>query len=293
MPPAPPYSPPRLITNLADCYFYHVTDLPGHGVVGEDWDLRGGEDAYLGGVSFQDKRVLELGTASGYLCRHMESTGADVIGFDLAADGSWDLVPIAGLDVAAFGVERQKQIERLKNGWWLTHRLFGSKAKVVYGNVYAIPDAIGPVDIATFGAILLHLRDPFQALHSALRLTRETAIVTEVHPAQPAGSGLGSVAPAESSSALRRFVKRLLRKAGVISPAVAHPGCMYFLPDPQATDARASAAWWCFPPEVICRFLGVLGFEKQVVSEHLQTFRGKPTRLYTVVGTRTRKFVSD
>ena len=292
MTPEPPFSPPRLITNLADCYFYHVTDLPGHGVVGEDWDLRGGEVAYLGGVSFQGKRVLELGTASGYLCRHMECKGADVIGFDLAADGSWDLVPFAGLDVAAFGVERQKQIERLKNGWWLAHRLCGSKAKVVYGNVYAIPEAIGPVDIATFGAILLHLRDPFQALHSALRLARETVIVTEVHPAQPAGSGLGSVAPAESSSALRRLVKRLLRKAGVISPSAAHPGCMYFLPHPQATDARASAAWWCFPPEVICRFLGVLGFEKQVVTEHLQTFRGKRTRLYTVVVTRTRNFMS-
>ena len=46
-------------------------------------------------------------------------------------------------------------------------------------------------------------------------------------------------------------------------------------------------SWWCFPPEVICRFLGVLGFGDQVVTEHFQNYQGKRVRLYTVVGKRT------
>src|SRR5712675_3463859 len=93
------FAPPRSVTDISECYFYHVTDLPGYGQVGEEWDLRGREESYLGGVSFEGKRVLELGTASGYLCRFMESKGADVIGFDLPADRSWDLVPFAGMDL--------------------------------------------------------------------------------------------------------------------------------------------------------------------------------------------------
>ncbi len=235
--------------------------------MGGEWDLRGGEDAYLGGVSFAGKRVLEMGTASGYLCRHMESRGAEVVAFDLSSEQSWDLVPFAHLDMASLRTEITSHIHRLNNGWWLAHRLCRSKARVVYGNIYDVPAAIGPVDVATFGAILLHLRDPFHALHNALRLTRETVIVTEVHPDQPAGSGLGTVA--------------------TVRPG--HPGALYFLPDSRTTDPWTGATWWSLPPEAICRFLAVLGFEKTVVTEHEQSVFGKKARLYTVVGTRTRK----
>lgn len=261
-------APTRHVEDLADCYFYHVMNLPGHGVVGSEWDLRGREDDYLGGLSFQGRRVLELGTASGFLCHTMEAQGADVIGFDLSPEQSWDLVPFAGLDMRAFRARMKAHIEKLNNGWWFAHRVFESKARVVYGNIYDIPDAIGPVDIATFGAILLHLRSPFDALHSALRLTSETVVVTEVHPEQPADSPLGTVAKSHG-----------------------HPGTLYFLPDCHATDPNAAVTWWCLPPRVICQFLGVLGFERTTVTEHVQIFRGQPARMYTVVGTRTKGFI--
>lgn len=277
-------------------------DLPGYGEVGGEWDLRGGEESYFGGVSFQGKRVLELGTASGYLCRFMEGKGAEVIGFDLPTDGSWDLVPFAGLDITSSKLSMRKHVETLKNAWWFAHNLSGSRAKAVYGNIYDIPREIGPVDIATFGAILLHLRDPFQALYSALRLTRELVIVTEIHPDQSVGSGMGSAASSESP-ALRRYIKgfrrniglrrhviRLLRKTNVIPSVVEQPHrpCMYFLPNASAGEvAEQLGTWWTFPPEVIGRFLGVLGFGTQVVTEHFQTYRGKKVRLYTVVGKRT------
>jgi hypothetical protein len=266
------FSPPRDVTDVSHCYFYHVMDLPGYGTVGSEWDLRGGEEAYLGGVSFQGKRVLELGTASGYLCRYMESNGADVIGFDLSSELSWDLVPIAGLDITSFAARMKEHIETLKNGWWFAHRLLGSKARVVYGNIYDVPAAIGPVDIATFGSILLHLRDPFKALHSALRITREYAIVTELHPEQRSDSGPGTLAPQAPSE---------------VSSCVVPSGCMCFLPDPKTTDPGTAATWWCFSPGVICRFLAVLGFGDQVVTEHFQTYRGNRFRLYTVVAKRT------
>ena len=264
-----PFAPPRLVTDPAECHFYHREELPGLGLVGLEWDLRGVIDAYLGRVSFSGRRVLEMGTASGYLCREMEARGADLVAFDLSAEGSWDLVPFAGLDVSALRAQMKRHIHHLNNGWWLAHRLCGSKARVVYGDIYDVPASIGPVDITTFGAILLHLRDPFRALESALRLTHETVVVTEVHPEQPAGSALGSAVPRRSHPS-------------------AHSGAVYFLPDPESRNAEGATTWWSLPPEAIRRFLGVLGFGKTQVIEHEPLFKGKKARFYTVVGTRTR-----
>ena len=50
---------------------------------------------------------------------------------------------------------------------------------MVYGSIYDIPEEIGPVDVATFGCILLHLQNPFRALERAARLVKDTLIITE------------------------------------------------------------------------------------------------------------------
>jgi hypothetical protein len=287
----PLFAPERDGINLSECYFYHVTDLPGHGRVGGEWDLRGREAAYLGGVDFRGKRVLEVGTASGYLCRYMEGQGADVIGFDAAPEVGYDLVPFAHLDVDGFRPETREHIRHLINAWWLARKLFGSKARAVYGNVYAIPAEVGPVDVATVCAVLLHLRDPFHALYNALRLARETAIVTELHPTQPPESGLGSIIPPLPEPAPPGFLRRQFGTDPPTPPAP-FPGTAYFLPSQWVTSLHSCMAWWSFPPDVICRMLGVLGFEDTVVTEHTQLFQGKETRMYTVVGKRTRGSVA-
>ena len=65
--------------NIEDCYFYHTTDIPNYGTVDGEWDLRGNEDNYLGNVNFENKKVLDIGTASGHLCFYMEKMGAEVV----------------------------------------------------------------------------------------------------------------------------------------------------------------------------------------------------------------------
>lgn len=174
------YASPRMVTDLRECYFYHTMDIPGYGHVEGEWDLREGIRAYLGNVNVRRKRVLEIGTASGFACFHMEREGADVVAYDLSEDQAWDVVPFARLDHAAFLSKMKQHIRKLNNGFWLCHRALQSRSRLVYGSVYSVPDQIGPVDICTFGSVLLHLRDPFLALQKALRLTRETAIVTDV-----------------------------------------------------------------------------------------------------------------
>jgi hypothetical protein len=59
------FAVPREVKDAADCYFYYTMEVPGHGVMHGNWDLRRGVDAYLGNVAFAGQRVLEIGPASG------------------------------------------------------------------------------------------------------------------------------------------------------------------------------------------------------------------------------------
>jgi hypothetical protein len=167
---------------------------------------------------------------------------------------------------------------------------------VVYGRVYELPAAIGPVDVCTFGSILLHLRDPFLALANALRLTRETVVVTDcLHNLPWEDALMGRPAPAPPRSRLERAAGRISRWLGgrpAESPA-ARSGmipAMTFLADPAKPAAGNHLnSWWFFTPAVIQRMLGVLGFERTEVSYHRQRYQQQyDLPLYTVVGRRTR-----
>ena len=82
--------------------FHHHMDLPGLKEVGKGWDLRETIDDYLGHFDFRGKRVLDVGTASGFLTFEMEKRGAEVVSFDRANVADWQLVPFGakGFDVA-------------------------------------------------------------------------------------------------------------------------------------------------------------------------------------------------
>jgi hypothetical protein len=257
--PAPNvYAPPRIVDRLDECHFYHSFDLPEHGPVRGEWDLRSGIDRYLGKVDFRGKRVLDVGTASGFLAFWMESQGADVVGFDLSENHSWDRVPFGGSVDPREMARWSEHIRKTNNSFWYTHALLGSKAQMVYGTVYEIPDAIGPVDVATFGSILLHLRDPFLALQSALRLTTKTAIV------------------ADGFTTLRAIPMALL---GFLKPTAV------FLPNARKASPRDT--WWALPPRTIVEFLRILGFPHTHVTYHVQRYNRKRAFMYTVVGNRS------
>lgn len=252
------YAPPRAGLIPDDCIFYHTMDLPGIGSVSGPWDLRAGVRDYLGGVDVAGRRVLEMGTASGFVCFSMEAMGAEVIAYDLSDEQDWDIVPYAGQDTDETRATRRAVLRRLNNGWWLAHEKLGSRARVVYGSVYDVPAGIGPVDIVTYGAILLHVRDPFLALQMGSRLARETAIVTE--------------------------------QVSAWSDDANAPNTLRFVPNP-ATH-QPTETWWHIPPSTVQRMLGVLGFDSEV-SYHEQIQAGRPTKMYTVVGHRVRGAVAE
>ncbi len=255
-----PYAEPRLVTDPDDCFFYHTMEIPGHGLVQGQWDLRQGVEAYAGGVAYGGKRVLEVGTASGFLCYWMERQGAEVVAYDLSEDQAWDMVPFAAGSRQDFVSERRAMMRKFNNGWWFAHRAFRSEAKVVYGTVYEIPEAIGPVDISTYCSVLLHLRDPFQALYRGSLLTAGTMVVTDVIGPKAAGEAATRVA--ESELPVMRFI-------------------------PDFTTATPPDTWWFLSPGLVTAFLGVLGFEDSHVSYHVQGGALGDYELFTVVAHRT------
>jgi hypothetical protein len=229
-----PFAAPLHVESLADCYFYHSMSLPGVGEVAGEWDLRGREPDYLGHADFRGKRVLEMGTASGFLCFYMERQGAEVIGYDLSSSDGWDVVPYHGMppeQLQKIIAERKAHIARLNNGWWFAHRAYASHARVVYGSIYDVPESIGPVDVTTFTSILLHVRDPFRALEAGARLSRKTIVVTELIRE-------------------RRWLLGLAERLGMPYAR--------FLPNPQRNAPWET--WWSLTPEIVRRFVRVLGF---------------------------------
>lgn len=276
-----PFSPTIFIENIGDCDFYHVMEIPGHGVVEGQWDLRGSEAGYLGYVEFDKKRVLELGTASGFLCFHMENQGAEVVGFDLDDQYDWDIVPLQQYDYKEHLVRFKKHLKRLRKGFWFAHKAFTSQARMVYGTVYNIPETIGEFDICVVCAILLHIRDPFLALQNAAKMTRETIVVTDVLSQHPL------IFPPKSRlryllSAPKRKLLGIKKRGYGPEPAYAE-----FLPN--AATQEIKDAWWFLSPETVVRMLGVLGFEDSKVTYHSQKHSaGYPRDFFTVVAKRTQ-----
>ena len=237
------YAEPRQVTDVNQCAFYHHMDLPGIGEVGKGWDLRSTIDDYLGHFDFRGKRALDVGTASGYLTFEMERRGAEVVSFDMEDSGNWQLVPFHGLNTSKIQDNLQKELEPIRNSYWLAHRLLNSRAQVCYGDIYNIPDELGQFDVVVLGMVLPHLREPFHALAQISRLSRDAIIITQQSPPDP-------------------------------RPIAC------FIPNTQMNpnDMESYRAWWVFSDGCFREMLGILGFRIESINRynHLCTGRTPP-----------------
>jgi len=225
-------------------------DVPGHGTVQGEWDLRGLVNKYLGYYNFKGKRVLDVGAASGILSFHIEKQGAEVVSFDLSENFDWDIVPFFENDNDSAKSERRSHLRKINNGYWLCHEAFGSKARMVNGVVYDMPQAIGPVDVSVFGSILLHLRDPFLALENAARLTTESIIVSDLSP-------------------YGRFASRF-KKNPRFMPKSSEP-------------FGINDGWFRLPPLLIKEYLGILGFKRSTLTWNKFMYGQRERQIYTII----------
>jgi SAM-dependent methyltransferase len=240
------FAVPQKVKSIGDCYFYHTIDLPGHGVMNGDWDLRRGVDDYLGKVVFAGKRVLEIGPASGFLTFEMEKRGAEVASVEVTAEHGWDFVPYPASRLEEVFGPRRIVMERLKNSYWFSHAAQQSKAKVYYGDVYNLPSSLGTFDIAVMGAVLLHCRDPLRIVEQCAEKARSLIITDMFHP-DLEGAPICRLAPTPQNLLWH--------------------------------------TWWHFSTQFFSQFLAVMGLTTQL-STHQQYHRGRAHTLFTVVSQR-------
>lgn len=244
----PLFAEPRTVRDASECYFYHSMEIPGYGEVRGEWDLRARTPEYLGNVDFAGKRVLEIGPASGYLTFHMERQGAEVVCVDVDDSRPWDFVPQAGLIDARFIEDRRQHIARMKNGFWLAHRAFGSKARVHYGDPAARPAALGRFDIAVMANVLLHCRDAAGIVAECASVVDRTPIVTDW-----------------------KVIESDLPVAYLVPTA----------------ENRFADTWWAFSPPFFEQLFCVLGMPRVRSAPHEQLHAsGEMRPMYTVVGER-------
>ena len=253
------YTEPRCVTNVDECCFYHHMDLPGLKEVGKGWDLRKTIDDYLGRFDFRGKRVLDVGTASGFLTFEMENRGAEVVSFDIANGAHYQLVPFRakGFNVAKMQASFEKVVDPIHNGYWLAHRLLRSRARVYYGDIYNIPDEIGRFDVVLLGMILPHLREPFYALAQTARLSRDVVIITQQAPKDQVPIA-------------------------------------YFIPNTRMNpdDFEPYGAWWVFSEGCLREMLEVLGFKIESSTRQMHMCTGRdpasPEECLTIVARRVQ-----
>jgi SAM-dependent methyltransferase len=174
------YAEPRYVDDPATCVFYHVLDLPGIGTVKGYWDLRDRFDDYTGGVPLAGTRFLDVGSASGFLSFEAERRGAaEVVSFDSADPKMHAAVPYREIRTSTHPHPVIPNFHEVRNGYWLTHRLLGSRVKCFYGDVYDLPAELGEFDVVMVGQILGHLRDPLGALTSIAPRCRGKLIITD------------------------------------------------------------------------------------------------------------------
>lgn len=243
------FAAPLKVEDPADCDFYHTMEVPGHGLMTGEWDLRGRVDDYLGKVAFAGQRVLEIGPASGFLTFEMEKRGANVVSVEVTAEHGWDFVPYPAKKLEEVFGPRANHMERLKNSYWFSHAAHQSKAKVHYGDVYNLPAALGQFDIAVMGAVLLHCRDPLRIVEQCGKMARLLIITDLFHP------------DLEGTP-----VCRLL------------PASQNFL----------WHTWWQFSTQFFTQFLAVMGFTTAEISTHEHQYRvGGAHTFFTIVAQRS------
>jgi O-methyltransferase len=241
------FAEPLKVDDVADCYFYHTMELPGHGVINGEWDLRPGVQDYLGKVEFAGKRVLEIGPASGFLTFEMEKRGAEVVSVEVTAEHGWDFVPYPAARLQEIFGPRQTVMQQLKHSYWFGHAAVQSKARVYYGDVYNLPGAVGEFDIAVMAAVLLHCRDPLRIVEQCGKKAKTLIIADKFYP-ELEGAPVCRLAPTPEN-----FLWH---------------------------------TWWHFSTQFFTQFVEVMGFTTSEPTTHQQFHRGRAHTLFTIVARR-------
>lgn len=176
------FQQPILCPSKENCYFYHSITYPDGDVVNGTWDIRGNFSGYIGYYPIRGKKILDIGTASGFLAFSAEAAGGIVTALEAASPEEFKRLPVA--DTKYFDNRQgwQKTVDRdhlipLKNSWWYGWYKFDSKSKLTYAPIEELYDWGDRFDVVLAAAIIEHISDPITAIGAMARVAREALII--------------------------------------------------------------------------------------------------------------------
>jgi tRNA (mo5U34)-methyltransferase len=155
---------------VAKARWYHTIELPGGIVTPGDYDLPDVSRRIPFPPSLRGRRCLDVGTRDGFWAFEMERRGAtEVLAIDLANPDELDFPePRPVLSAAA-----KASLDRRSSAFTIAHRALESRVEWRNLSVYDLsPAEVGQFDFAFIGTLLLHLRNPVDALAAIRRVLR-------------------------------------------------------------------------------------------------------------------------
>ena len=157
-----------LAAEVAGARWYHAMELPGGIVTPGDYDLPDTARRIPLPQSLAGERCLDVGTRDGFWAFEMERRGAEeVVAIDLDEPEELDF-PEPRPRIA--GTARDA-LERRESAFGIAHRALASSVERRNLSVYELSEhAVGRFDFAFIGTLLLHLRNPVDALAAIRRV---------------------------------------------------------------------------------------------------------------------------
>lgn len=123
------------------------------------------------------RRCLDAASSNGFWAFEFERRSGTVVALDIPSIADWDFP--AG--TPPLGTTRPDELAA--TAFEIAHRSLGSRVQLVRRNLYAMnPDDLGTFDFVHMADVLLHLRNPLDALRRLRALTAPggMALVTDV-----------------------------------------------------------------------------------------------------------------
>ncbi len=173
---------------VATCDWYHTIELPGGIVTPGFYDCRPVVDRLPWPSSLQGLRVLDVGTWDGFWAYELERRGAaEVVAIDVFDPARWDWPPY--IDQGGRSEEHERSLKKFaggSRGFAVAAEALGSRAQRQDVSVYELdPDVHGRYDFVFLGSLLLHLRDPVEALRRVRSVCSGEVLISDVVEAIP------------------------------------------------------------------------------------------------------------
>ena len=184
------------IGGLENYYWYHTVDLGNGLVTPGDYDFRDQINSFGFPEDLRGKRVLDIGSATGYFAFEFEKRGAEVVSVELPSLAEWDMISGERGQIVNHMMRGHKAstpeeayVRHLDGPFRFCHKMLGSKVTRCYSSVCDLTlDKVGgkKFELIYAGDILLHLFSPLKALDTLSTLCAGQIFVTLDVPFQHA-----------------------------------------------------------------------------------------------------------